>query len=50
MHDGKDPQVKRRATRERADNTLATMLEAYILAKGVKAYTAPTWLAERADE
>jgi integrase len=39
MHDGKDPQVKRRAAREQAD-TLASMLEAYILAKGVKDTTA----------
>ena len=45
MHDGKDPQVKRRAARERAD-TLATMLEAYILAKGVKDTTAEKYRAQ----
>jgi integrase len=45
MHDGKDPQVKRRAARERAD-TLATMLEAYILAKRVKDTTAEKYRAQ----
>src|SRR5262249_16098399 len=45
MHDGKDPQVKRRAARERAD-TLATLLEAYILAKRVKGTTAQKYRAQ----
>src|SRR5262249_14729194 len=45
MHDGKDPQVKRRATRQRSD-TLTTMLEAYILAKRVKDTTAEKYRAQ----
>ena len=39
MHDGLDPQFKKRAARERSD-TLQAMLEAYLTARGVKEATA----------
>ena len=39
MHDGIDPQFKKRAARERSD-TLHAMLEAYLPARGVKEATA----------
>jgi hypothetical protein len=45
MHDGKDPQAKRRAARQRSD-TLTTMLDDYIGAKGVKETTADKYRAQ----
>ena len=39
MQEGVDPQVKKRAGRQRSD-TLQAMLEAYIAARGVKKSTA----------
>jgi hypothetical protein len=57
MHDGVDPQFKRRAARQRAD-TLQAMLDAYLAARSVKETTAakyrsqmqrnlPDWLPTR---
>src|SRR6516164_1662919 len=45
MHDGKDPQAKRRAARQRSD-TLAAMLDDYIDAKGVRETTADKYRAQ----
>jgi integrase len=45
MHDGKDPQAKRRAARQRS-GTLAAMLDDYIDAKGVKETTADKYRAQ----
>ena len=45
MHDGIDPQFKRRAARQRAD-TLQAMLEAYIAARGVKETTAAKYRSQ----
>jgi len=45
MHDGKDPQAKRRAARQRSD-TLSAMLDDYIDAKRVKETTADKYRAQ----
>jgi integrase len=45
MHDGIDPQFKKRAARERSD-TLRAMLEAYLAARGVKDATASKYRAQ----
>jgi hypothetical protein len=45
MHDGIDPQFKKRAARERSD-TLRAMLEAYLAARGVKETTAGKYRAQ----
>jgi integrase len=45
MHDGKDPQAKRRAARQQSD-TLGGMLDDYIAAKGVRQTTANKYRAQ----
>jgi integrase len=45
MHEGLDPQFKKRAARERSD-TLQAMLEAYLAARGVKEATASKYRAQ----
>src|SRR5262245_484845 len=45
MHDGVDPQLKRRSVRQRSD-TLQAMLDAYISAKNLKETTADKYRAQ----
>jgi integrase len=45
MHQGVDPQVKKRAVRQRSD-TLHAMLDAYLAARGVKETTADKYRAQ----
>ena len=45
MHQGVDPQVKKRAVRQRSD-TLQAMLDAYLGARGVKETTADKYRAQ----